>query len=228
LDYELEHRELGLQNGILDPLTIVYGKRDALLSMDTLTASVTPIFDSPLNDPVWIVAYSGTSRELTKSGFNIRVEECREAARLLKGREQILSDVSRKIFEEKKITLPENLRKRAEHFFSEVERVHLGAKAWAESNYEFFGQLMNQSCESSIQNYESGSDILIEMYELVSDTNGVYGSRFSGGGYGGCVVALAKKGSVENACAEIAERFSALHPELQSRVFVAETGDGLR
>ena len=228
LDYELEHRELGLQNGILDPLTIVYGIRDALLSMDTLTASVTPIFDSPLNDPVWIVAYSGTSRELTKSGFNIRVEECREAARLLKGRAQILSDVSRKIFEEKKITLPENLRKRAEHFFSEVERVHLGAKAWAESNYEFFGQLMNQSCESSIQNYESGSDILIEMYELVSDTNGVYGSRFSGGGYGGCVVALAKKGSVENACAEIAERFSALHPELQSRVFVAETGDGLR
>ncbi len=119
------------------------------------------------------------------------------------------------------------LRRRAEHFFGEVERVHRGAQAWRESNLELFGQLMNESCQSSIQNYESGSEILIELSELVSSTKGVHGSRFSGGGYGGCVVALAEKGSAEAASDEIAAEFSTRHPDLPSRVFVAEMGDGI-
>ena len=228
LDYELEHEQLGLQNGILDPLTIVHGKRDALLFMDTLSASVTPIPDTPPNNAAWIIAYSGVSRELTKSGFNVRVEECRHAASSLKPGANILSDVPGELFEEKKLSLPENLRKRAEHFFSEVDRVQRGAKAWEESDLELFGQLMNQSCASSIQSYESGSEILIELHELVSGTRGIYGSRFSGGGYGGCVVALAKRELAQNACNFIAEKFLARHPELPSQVFVAETGEGLQ
>ena len=228
LDYELEHEQLGLQNGILDPLTIVHGRRDALLFMDTLAASVTPIIDAASSDVVWIIAYSGVSRELTKSGFNVRVEVCRQAASSLKPGASILSDVPGDLFEEKKLAIPEHLRKRAEHFFSEVERVQRGAKAWEETNFELFGQLMNQSCESSINKYQSGSEILIQLHELVSGTGGMYGSRFSGGGYGGCVVALAKRSHAETACSEIAEKFSVLHPELPSEVFVAETGEGLQ
>ncbi len=84
LEYQLEHDELKLQIGLLDPLTIVNGKRDALLLMDTITASFTPIPDPPMRDFVWIVAYSGVSRELTKSGFNGRVDECGQAAGQLK------------------------------------------------------------------------------------------------------------------------------------------------
>jgi galactokinase len=136
--------------------------------------------------------------------------------------------VSREIFEEKKSSLPGNLRRRAEHFFGEIDRVQRGANAWRESNLELFGELMNQSCESSIKNYESGSEILIELHDLVHQTNGIYGSRFSGGGYGGCVVGLAKKGFAQGACVEIGERFRELHPELPSQVFVAETGEGLQ
>lgn len=227
LDYELEHGQLGLQNGLLDPLTIVNGRRDALLFMDTLTASVTPLPDSRPGDFVWLVAYSGVSRELTKSGFNVRVEECRQAASRLKQGAQILSDVSRETYEDKKMTLPHHLRKRAEHFFGEVDRVQRGAQAWRDADPELFGGLMNQSCESSIRNYESGSEILIELHELVSSTNGIYGSRFSGGGYGGCVVALAKRDLAEEACLKIAGKFSTLHSDLPSKVFIAETGDGL-
>jgi galacturonokinase len=227
LDYRLEHDELNLQIGLLDPLTIVHGKKNALLLMDTITASVTPIPDPLSSEVAWIVAYSGISRELTKSGFNVRVEECRQASSLLKDGARILSDVPRERFEEKKRNLAENLRKRAEHFFTEVERVHQGAKAWMEGNLEVFGQLMNQSCESSIKNYESGSEILLELHEAASSVNGIYGSRFSGGGYGGCVVALAERDSANGACTEIAEKFLAKHPGLPSKVFVAETGDGI-
>lgn len=228
LEYRLEHDELNLQIGLLDPLTIVNGRRDALLFMDTITASVTPIPDPPSGNWAYIVAYSGVSRELTKSGFNIRVDECKEAASRLHEGARILSDVPREVFDGKKMSLPENLRKRAEHFYTETDRVRLGARAWQEADLERFGKLMNQSCASSIHNYESGSDILIELHELISGTKGIHGSRFSGGGYGGCVVALAKRELAEDACAEIAEKFSAKHPDLPSRVFVAETGDGLK
>jgi len=195
--------------------------------MDVVTGSVSPIIDPPSSDSVWIVAYSGVSRELTKSGFNVRVAECHEAAASLQSGAWKLGDVPREIFEAKKMSLPENLHKRAEHFFSEVERVSLGRQVWAESDAVRFGQLMNQSCESSIKNYEVGSEVLIQLHEIISGTSGVYGSRFSGGGYGGCVVALAQSDLAQNACAEIAEKFSALHPELPSQVFVVETGDGL-
>ena len=228
LDYELEKGELGLQNGLLDPLTIVHGRKDALLLMDTIRADVAPIPDPSPPHFAWIVAYSGVSRELTKSGFNVRVEESRQAAALLVDGAQILSDVPHEIFEERKRALPEALRRRAEHYFTEVERVHRGAQAWKNADLELFGLLMNRSCSSSINNYESGSDILIELHELVSNTNGIHGSRFSGGGYGGCVVALAQENLVEEACQIITERFSTLHPELSSRVQVVETGEGLQ
>lgn len=228
LDCELEQRELGLQNGVLDPLTIVFGRKEALLLMDTIRADVTPIPDPSPPHFAWIVAYSGVSRELTKSGFNTRVEESRQAAALLMDGARILSDVPHEIFEGRKRTLPEALRRRAEHFFTEVDRVHRGARAWQNADLELFGLLMNRSCSSSINHYESGSDILIELHELVSNTNGIHGSRFSGGGYGGCVVALAQASLAEEASQLILERFTALHPELPSRVQVVETGEGLQ
>ncbi len=227
LDFQLENGQLGLQNGILDPLTIVYGKKDALLLMDTIAAAATPVSDSPASEAAWIVAYSGVSRELTKSGYNARVAECHEAASLLHPGAWKLADVPRELYEEKKDLLPENLRRRAEHFYSEQERVHQGARAWQEGNLELFGWLMNQSCASSIHKYESGSPVLFELHEIASAATGVYGSRFSGGGYGGCVVALSKQEQAGEAAREIAERFQARHPQLPSRVFVAETGDGL-
>lgn len=227
LDVELENGQLRLQNGILDPLTIVHGKKNALLFMETATASVIPIPDPLVLDAAWIVAYSGISRELTKSGYNVRVEECHQAASLLEDGAAKLSEVSHEKFEEKKGLLPPHLSRRAEHFFGEIKRVHAGAKAWQEADLELFGQLMNQSCESSIKNYESGSEILIELHELVSTTPGIYGSRFSGGGYGGCVVALAHKDLAEDVCVEIADKFSTRHPELPSRVFITGMGDGL-
>lgn len=227
LDFQLENGQLGLQNGNLDPLTIVFGKKDALLLMDTLTAAVTPLGDYLESNAAWIVAYSGVSRELTRSGFNVRVAECHEAASLLHPGAWRLVDVPRELYDEKKDILPENLRRRAAHFYTEQERVRQGARAWREANLELFGWLMNQSCASSIHNYESGSPILVELHELASATPGIYGSRFSGGGYGGCVVALAQREQAADAARQIEETFQARHPELAARVFVAEMGDGL-
>ena len=139
-DYQLEHDELGLQNGLLDPMSIVHGRKDALLYIDTRSGSVTPVFDPLGNNLAWIIAYSGVSRELTRSGFNVRVAECCEAAAILKGGAQKLGDVPQDIFEMGKAKLPPNLCRRAEHFFSEMERVRAGKQAWAESDAMRFGE----------------------------------------------------------------------------------------
>jgi galactokinase len=228
MDVEMERGQLGLQNGILDPLTIVHGRKDALLFMETMVPSVSAIPDPPAGKCAWILAYSGVSRELTRSGFNGRVAECVQAAGLLKPGAGKLGEVGADLFEEKKMSLPENLRRRAQHFFSEVQRVGLGRQAWMAADLALFGQLMNQSCESSIRSYESGNEVIIQLQEITSRTNGILGSRFSGGGYGGCVVALAQPDLAESAAAAIAAEFYARHPELPSRVFVTETGDGLQ
>ncbi len=182
LDYQLENRHLGLMNDLLDPMTIVFGKKNAMLFIDATNASTMPIPDGDDNLGVWIVAYSGVSRELTKSGFNN----------------------------------------------TEVERVRKGVNAWEASDLELFGTLMNQSCYSSINNYQVGSTILIKLHEITSSTSGIYGSRFSGGGYAGCVIALAHRSTAENARQEIGERFSHQYPELSPYIFIAETGDGLQ
>ncbi len=118
LEYRLEHDELNLQIGLLDPLTIVHGRQDALLLMDTLTPAVTPIVDPARRAFAWIVAYSGVSRELTKSGFNVRVDECKLAASQLKEGARVLSDVPRALYEDRKMSLPEESNAGAENTFS--------------------------------------------------------------------------------------------------------------
>jgi galactokinase len=231
LQYQLEHDLLGLQIGILDPATITQGQENALLHIDTISGRVTPIPDSDgARNTVWLIAYSGVSRQLTQSGYNNRVAECYEAASLLQPGAKRLSDVPRVVFDENQHILQEHLRRRATHFYSEVERVHDGRQAWGESDLGYFGALMNASCESSIRQYESGSPVIIDLYYIVRDAPGVYGCRFSGGGYAGCVVGLARREQVAEAVEFVTAKFAGEHPELadHAAVYVMENDGGLR
>ena len=82
LDYQLEHAFLGLQNGILDQSSILFGRKNELVYIDTRNRQSRRIPDPPQADNVvWLVAHSGIVRELTRSGgFNHGVAECRAAA----------------------------------------------------------------------------------------------------------------------------------------------------
>jgi galactokinase/galacturonokinase len=231
LDRQLENDYLGLKNGILDPATIVHGCPGALLHIETLTGKVHAIADAcPPGSVAWIVAYSGLSRQLVQSGYNSRVTECGEAASHLVAGAQRLSDVPRALFDARSGTLPENLRRRAAHYFSEIERVQNGRQAWGAADMEMFGALMNASCESSIRQYESGSPVILDLQNIIISTPGVYGSRFSGGGFAGCVVALVRRDCAHDIAREISERYVAEHPELaaQAAVYVVEMDGGLR
>ncbi len=236
LDRRIENDYLKLQNGILDQTSIVHGKRDNLLYIDTRTGN-TELYAKPEKgaDFKILIVYSGIPRELTSSGFNIRVEECAKAAGFLGlmggvRSAKILSDVPASVFRENSTRLPEELRRRAAHYYGEVERVKRGVVAWNEGDIEEFGALMNESCESSFSNYESGSPELKSLQQIISSTKGVYGSRLNGGGYGGSLTAFVRTSFTKESAAGILKQYTNEYPETEgsAAVYFAESDDGMR
>jgi galactokinase/galacturonokinase len=88
---------------------------------------------------------------------------------------------------------------------------------------------MRESCESSIHNWEAGSPELIAIQRLLSETDGVFGSRFSGAGWGGCCVALIDARRAGLVVSAIREAVRSRLPALtDARVFLVQSEDGLR
>lgn len=229
---QVENDHMGLNNGLQDQMSIVFGQSHALslLHMDSVSATY---IDNPDNieDVRWVLCYSGFDRELVSSGFNDRVRECREAASLLDADATVLGDVSISNRTKQKIdALPVHLGRRAMHVYGEMDRVAKGAAAWADGDWSLFGDLMNQSCQSSIVNYECGSDPMVELRNIALKQADVYGSRFSGGGYGGCLIMLVKEAGVESVENEVLSAFLARYPEKQdvAKTFVGVAEQNVR
>lgn len=214
LDRLIENEYLGLNNGIQDQTTIIYGRKDGIVHQDTRNRIVTHVPHPPNHaDVAWLVIFSGYTRELTSSSFNDRVAECWEAAGLLSPNAKLLGDVPEDVYLKNKDKLPDYLQRRAAHYFTETARVAAGKAAWSAGDFARFGNLMNASCQSSIHQYECGSEPLIKLHEIALETAGVLGSRFSGGGYGGCLVALAEQDQAERAIEAILEKYRVAYPE---------------
>ncbi|NEP13594.1 MAG: hypothetical protein F6K14_26005 [Symploca sp. SIO2C1] len=255
-----ENKYIGLNNGILDQTSIVFGQRHHLLYIDTKKPSVCAVPTSVKEkDYRLLIAYSGYARQLTATGFNQRVQECQEAAKELgelgelgelrelrkRGRENTvylssidgegrvtatkLSDISEEAFHRHKQKLSPQLYRRASHFFTEVQRVNQGIEAWRNGQLAEFGQLMKESCQSSIEQYECGTPVIQDLQQIVSSAEGVIGSRFSGGGFGGCVVGLVQPSYAESAVAQIKDTYLSLHPEVteQALVYLADSVKGI-
>ena len=231
LDRRLENDFLGLANGILDQSMIELGRCGQMLYLDTLSLEHDWKPDpTEAADYRFLIVYSGFSRALVATGFNDRVGECRQAAKQL-GAEvgnheaQILSDVPEMVFEQYKDRLPDALRKRASHYYSEVQRVVQGWQAWEQGDLGWFGELMNASCHSSITQYESGSEPIIKLHEIVSGASGVLGSRFGGGGYGGCVIGLVAHDQLDRAADEIQQAYLKIYPDRRDVMELFEVQD---
>jgi galactokinase/galacturonokinase len=234
LSRRAENDFVGVASGILDPASIAGARRGHLLAIDTRREAWEPIAPgSP--EPRVLVAFSGRTRNLAETGFNRRVEECREAAREIARRAglagvEVLGDLPEAALEAHLGSLPSPLARRARHFHGERRRVREGAELWRAGELAGFGRLMRESCESSIENFETGSPELVTLQRLLERAPGVLGSRFSGAGFGGCCVALALPEAAEAAAERVASEFARAFPELadRARAFVVESDDGVR
>ena len=236
LTQRAENKYIGLKNGILDQTSIVFGRKGYLLHIDTKAEKVSELPERPGKIRYRIlVAYSGYSRELTTSGYNSRVQECREAAARLSrlagsNPARILSDVAKDAFNRYGHKLPADIGRRANHYFNEVLRVRNGVIAWQEGSIDVFGQLMFASCRSSMEQYECGIQAIYDLQKIVSSADGMLGSRFMGGGFGGCVVGFVKHDHAAAAAGHIRQAYRKLHPQVadEAVVYLTDSADGLR
>lgn len=236
LDSLIENDFLKLQNGILDQCSIVYGKKNHISYINTVTGQTDPhIKPDSADDFKILILFTGRAHQLTESGFNKRVEECDKTAMLLGTMgglksAQIFSDITKEIYLANEKRLPSHLKPWAKHYFSEVHRVESGIKAWDYGNWSEFGKLMNQSSISTIENYDKGSPESKRLFEIAASQSGVYGAAINGGGYGGCVIALVKEDFPEMSAYEIITKYNSSYPELKekSAAFFAESDEGLR
>jgi galactokinase/galacturonokinase len=221
----VENDYLGLHNGILDQAVIMSSQRDALTVIDCATHHIRSIKHEVQPEPYEImVVYSGLSRQLTGTPFNQRVAECAEAARELRVllklapvERPLLHSISPSEYATNAHKLSPTSRKRAQHFFGEAARVQEGIQLWRTGDMSRFGELVTASGNSSIVNYESGSPALISLYEILADTSGVYGTRFCGGGFQGCCLALIHPEKRDLIAESLHSRFVARHPELKDQ-----------
>jgi galacturonokinase len=141
-----------------------------------------------------------------------------------------LSDVPYETYVVNRDALPLSLRRRADHFFGEARRVSAGKTAWRAGDLDAFGALMTESGTSSITNYECGCVPMNALLTIVCATTGVYGARFSGAGFRGCVVGLVETSGADAAASAIAGEYKRVHPELagDAKVLVANSGHGAR
>lgn len=229
---------VGVNVGKLDQSCEVFSKKDHLLYLDTKDDSFELIPTNPVMKPYEIaVFFSGVERTLAGSKFNMRVDELKSAAYATmaysgmeygKFEEARLRSVPREVFEQYGDRLPENWRKRATHFYTEFERVEQGAEAWRRGDLDTYGRLCFESGWSSIYNYETGSDELKTLYEIMQTTDGIYGGRFSGAGFKGCCMALVDPAYKEAIEERVTREYLKVFPGLSGKysVHFCHSADG--
>jgi len=236
-----ERKYVGLNNGILDQACVVLCESDKLLFLDTRTSEyqLLPFGDGKKPLPFKLgIFFSGVTRKLTGTDYNLRVSECKTAAWIMQAyeKEQLkelqdtrLRDVSEEVFLKYQDKMPERFAKRARHFYTECDRVEDGVKAWQEGDIKKFGQYMFQSCESSINNYECGSPELIALFKILRNTEGVYGGRFSGAGFKGACIALVDPTKEKSIREKVTHEYLAQYPQYKEsfELFFCDPANGV-
>ena len=234
-----ERNFIGLNVGKLDQSCEVYSCKDKLLYLDTKDDSyelVSPGKDMPEFDIA--VIFTGKSRKLISSAYNSRVDECKASAYLLKAfaemeygkiQDSYLRDIPESIYISNKDKLPINWQKRVEHFYNENRRVDEGVKAWKKGDMVSFGKLMMESGHSSIYLYETGSDELKTMYDIICRAPGVYGGRFSGAGFNGSSIAFIRPEAKEDFCRYLKKEYISVYPNLKDvfEICICKSADGV-
>ena len=236
---EAENRYVGVACGKLDQSCEVYCRKDNLLYLDTRDDSYELIPAAPSMKPFEIaVFFSGLERSLVGSKFNMRVDECRSAAYALKAlsgmeygkfEDTNLRDVPYEVYLRYRDRLPENWAKRAEHWYTEYQRVEAGAEAWRKGDLFGFGKLSFESGYSSVHNWETGSPELIKLYDIMTHTDGIYGGRFSGAGFKGCCMALIDPAYEEDILEKVGGEYLSAFPGLKGKYSadICRTSDGV-
>lgn len=237
--FDAEKNYVGVNLGMLDQSCEVLSRKDHLLYLDCRDNSYELIPTSANMKPYKIaVFFSGLEHSLAGSKYNMRVDELRAGVYALqalagveygKFYEANARDVSFQIYQEYKHKLPATWMRRCEHWYTEFQRVEAGAEAWRRGDIEEYGRLSFESGWSSIHNWESGAPEQIKLYEIMRETSGIYGGRFSGAGFKGCCMALIDPARAEIIAEEVERKYLIAFPEMRGKYsfYLCESANGV-
>lgn len=237
--FDAEKNYVGVNVGTLDQSCEVLSKKDHLLYLDCKDNQFELIPTAPSMKPYQIaIFFSGLEHSLAGSKYNMRVDELRSGIYALqafagmdygKFSQANARDVSYDIYQTYKDRLPVQWARRCEHWYSEYQRVEAGAEAWRHGNLAEYGRLSFESGWSSIHNWESGAPEQIRLYEIMRETSGIYGGRFSGAGFKGCCMALIDPDKVGNIQEEVERKYLSSYPEMKVKYsfHLCNSADGI-
>ena len=202
-----EHDFAGMPCGIMDQFISVMGRENHVLLLDCRSLKPELV---PMTDPSVTVLIINTNvkHELTGSEYPARRKQCETAAKILGV--PSLRDATADALESVQGKMDEVVFRRACHVISEIERTIHAAEGIRAANWPAVGRLMSASHRSLRDDYEVSCaelDALVEIAGGIGLKGGVYGCRMTGGGFGGCAVALVKTDSVAAITKELAAAY---------------------
>ena len=223
-----ENEFVGMNCGIMDQFVCALGQRHHALLIDCRSLDYQPV-SLPAGAAI-IVADTRKQRGLVDSEYNTRRQECEEGVRILQRylpQVQALRDVSVAQFEAQSSKLKaQNVRRRCRHIIYENERVLNSVAALQAGDLAAFGQLMNESHASLRDDYEVSCAELDIMVEAAWQVDGVYGSRMTGAGFGGCTVSLVAEEATEDFRARVAAAYEEA-TGIVPQIYVCRAEDGV-
>ncbi|MGH7993409.1 MAG: galactokinase, partial [Limisphaerales bacterium] len=216
-----EHEFAGVPCGIMDQFISVMGHEEQLLLLDCRSRKTELV---PMNDPAieLLIVNTHVRHELANGEYAERRAQCETAAKILGV--PSLRDATAEALENARDRMDAVVYRRARHVIGEIERTLHAAEGIRASNWTTVGQLMYASHRSLRDDYEVSCrelDVIVETAESIGIKGGVYGSRMTGGGFGGCTVSLVRTDAVPGIKKKIEADYRtrpALMPRCSSRV----------
>jgi len=202
-----EHDYAGVPCGIMDQFASALCREGHLMLLDCRSAEPEMV---PFTDPdiAVLIINSNVSHELTGGEYAERRSQCEQVAKHLGV--LALRDAGLEQLEASRKQLDDVLYRRAHHVITENARTLEAAKAFSTGQWKRAGELMVASHVSLRDDFEVSCpelDLLVDLALEIGEAGGVFGSRMTGGGFGGCTVTLARKDAAADIGRAVCERY---------------------
>ncbi|MEO8353746.1 MAG: galactokinase [Chthoniobacteraceae bacterium] len=220
-----EHDFAGTPCGIMDQFAVTFGQRDHLLLIDCQSRERT-LVPMRTDGASLLVINTMVRHELSDGGYRSRRDDCEEAARLLGVAE--LRDATPARVEEARPALPDQIYRRARHVVTENERTLKAVEALRRGDCDELGALMFASHDSLRDDFNVSCDELDEVVKAARELGregGIYGCRMTGGGFGGCCIALVRTDRADGIAPAVRDRYHAA-TGIEPAIFATQPADG--
>ncbi len=219
-----EHEFAGVPCGIMDQYISAMGARDHALLIDCRTQECVQVPMPSLDDAAVLVINSNVRHSLASGEYAQRRDACALAAHIL-GVPELRDATEQLVARSSALAARPDLFPIARHVVTENARTLSAAAALQAGDLETFGSLMNASHNSLRDDYRVSCPELDTLVDLARNTPGIYGARMTGGGFGGCIVALARAADAANASRHILAGYRAAHAR-DAAAFTTLASDG--